>query len=113
MTAAPRPAAFPRLADGSRGDDGTGPGAGSCGILCGARPFDPWRLKAQIPLAWHRFVRAAHGSQIEVQFFYGVSERTAEYWWNGGLTSATSAWAVVRAQQHFPEVFAEHFGAAA
>lgn len=95
-----------------RGDGGMGKPAKSCRNPLQGVPFDPFRFKAIMPDRWTQFLRANHQSAEEVQYFYGVSARTAEYWWNG-CTHAPSGHIVALAAVSFPQSFQKYFKEAA
>ncbi|MEL6324596.1 MAG: hypothetical protein AAFQ84_10255 [Pseudomonadota bacterium] len=81
---------------------------GSCRNSLHARPFDMDAFKRVFPERWTKFLRAHFRSADEVQVFFGVSHRMAEYYWNGG-NFKPSGHLVAIAGAHFGPKFYHHF----
>lgn len=72
------------------GNGAVSPGA-SVGITSGAvpekysgQPFDLWRFRKVLPGQWMAFLRAHFSDPVHVAYVFGVNERTARVWWEGG-----------------------------
>lgn len=89
----------------SRDEGGTGSGEMSFRNLLRERPFDPWAMKRVLPQEWGAFCRRQFRSSSEVAMFFGVSPRTAEYWWHGNHTGGAVHMALVAVA--FPADFHE------
>lgn len=73
--------------------------------LLRGRPFDPFAMKRALPAEWGAFCRRNFRSSSEVAIFFGVSPRTAEYWWHGNHTGGAAHMALVALS--FPTEFRE------
>lgn len=77
---------------------------------CGELPVDLHRMRAVFPDRWQAFIKANFRDLQHIQFFFGVSERTAREWRDG--VGSPRAEAALYAVSRFPHALTQLMGAA-